>query len=102
VVRLAREKVGDGRPDCRFRVVGAVAVAGGDASSPADRWVIKRVCRRIGSLLFPALGPFIGYVFPAENVRQIGYAAPRLGRTGLAKHLATALAEAAPVAGNRS
>ena len=54
--------------------VGAVYVVGAatsQASMPAYLWVITGICVWIGSLLFSALGLFIGYLLPSENVTQI-------------------------------
>jgi ABC-2 type transport system permease protein len=54
--------------------VGAVYLVGAaasQASMPTDLWVITGVCVWIGSLLFSALGLFIGYLLPSENVTQI-------------------------------
>jgi ABC-2 type transport system permease protein len=54
--------------------VGAVyffGAATGSAWMPADLWIITGVCVWIGSLLFSALGLFIGYLLPSENVTQI-------------------------------
>ena len=38
---------------------------------PTDLWVTTGICEWIGSLLFSALGLFIGYVLPSKNVTQI-------------------------------
>lgn len=54
--------------------IGAVYVVGAvtnQASMPTYLWVITGVCVWIGSLLFSALGLFIGYLLPSENVTQI-------------------------------
>ncbi|MGO9880866.1 MAG: ABC transporter permease [Acidimicrobiales bacterium] len=54
--------------------IGAVYVVGAvtnQASMPTDLWVITGVCVWIGSLLFSALGLFIGYLLPSEDVTQI-------------------------------
>jgi ABC-2 type transport system permease protein len=53
--------------------VGAVYLVGAvtEATMPTDLWVITGVCVWIGSLLFSALGLFIGYLLPSENVTQI-------------------------------
>ena len=54
--------------------VGAVYVVGAaisQASMPAYLWVITGICVWIGSLLFSALGLFIGYLLPSENITQI-------------------------------
>jgi len=54
--------------------VGAVYLFGavtGGASMPTDLWIITGICVWIGSLLFSALGLFIGYLLPSENVTQI-------------------------------
>jgi ABC-2 type transport system permease protein len=48
-----------------------VGAATNQASMPTDLWVITGVCVWIGSLLFSALGLFIGYLLPSENVTQI-------------------------------
>lgn len=54
--------------------VGAVYLLGAathQASMPTDLWFITGICVWIGSLLFSALGLFIGYLLPSENVTQI-------------------------------
>lgn len=54
--------------------VGAVYLIGAatkQASMPTYLWLITGICVWIGSLLFSALGLFIGYVLPSENVTQI-------------------------------
>ena len=54
--------------------VGAVYLVGAatnQASMPTYLWVITGICVWIGSLLFSALGLFIGYLLPSENVTQI-------------------------------
>ncbi len=54
--------------------VGAVYVVGSctnQASMPTDLWLITGICVWVGSLLFSALGLFIGYLLPSENVTQI-------------------------------
>lgn len=54
--------------------VGAVYVIGvatNQATMPAYLWFVTGLCVWIGSLLFSALGLFIGYVLPSENVTQI-------------------------------
>ena len=54
--------------------VGTVYLVGAattEVSMPTDLWVITGVWVWIGSLLFSALGLFIGYVLPSENVTQI-------------------------------
>ena len=54
--------------------VGAVYLVGAatnQATMPTDLWVITGICVWIGSLLFSALGLFIGYLLPSENVTQI-------------------------------
>ena len=54
--------------------VGAVYLIGAvtnQASMPTDLWVLTGLCVWAGSLLFSALGLFIGYVLPSENVTQI-------------------------------
>jgi ABC-2 type transport system permease protein len=54
--------------------VGAVYVVGAvtnQASMPTYLWIVTGLCVWIGSLLFSALGLFIGYLLPSENVTQI-------------------------------
>ena len=54
--------------------VGAVYLLGAatdQATMPTYLWVITGLCVWVGSLLFSALGLFIGYLFPSENVTQI-------------------------------
>ena len=54
--------------------VGAVYLVGAatnQATMPTDLWAITGICVWIGSLLFSALGLFIGYLLPSENVTQI-------------------------------
>jgi len=48
-----------------------VGAASSGASMPTDLWVITAICVWIGSLIFSALGLFIGYLLPSENVLQI-------------------------------
>lgn len=48
-----------------------VGAATNQAAMPMDLWVITGICVWIGSLLFSALGLFIGYLLPSENVTQI-------------------------------
>ena len=48
-----------------------VGAATNQASMPTDLWIITGVCVWIGSLLFSALGLFIGNLLPSENVTQI-------------------------------
>ena len=43
---------------------------------PTDLWVITGICVWIGSLLFSALGLFIGYLLPSENVTADHLARP--------------------------
>lgn len=54
--------------------LGAVYLIGAvtnQASMPTDLWVLTGLCVWVGSLLFSALGLFIGYLLPSENVTQI-------------------------------
>lgn len=54
--------------------VGAVYLIGlvtNLVSMPAYLWVITGICVWVGSLLFSALGLFIGYLLPSENISQI-------------------------------
>ncbi len=54
--------------------IGAVYLIGAatnQASMSAYLWIVTGICVWIGSLLFSALGLFIGYVLPSENVTQI-------------------------------
>ncbi len=41
------------------------------ASMPAYLWVVTALCVWIGSLLFAALGLFLGYLLPSENILQV-------------------------------
>jgi ABC-2 type transport system permease protein len=41
------------------------------ASMPLYLWIVTALCAWIGSLLFAALGLFMGYMLPAENVMQV-------------------------------
>lgn len=52
-------------------VVNVVAVISQKPSMPVQDWVICALLVWIGSLVFAALGVFIGYLLPAENVMQI-------------------------------
>jgi len=48
-----------------------VAALDSGASMPTDLWVITGMYVWIGSLLFAALGLFVGYLLPSENVTQL-------------------------------
>jgi ABC-2 type transport system permease protein len=52
-------------------VVNVVAVITQKPSMPVQDWIICALLVWIGSLVFAALGVFIGYLLPAENVMQI-------------------------------
>src|SRR5215469_553793 len=41
------------------------------ASMPGYLWIVSALCVWIGSLIFAALGLFLGYLLPTENVMQI-------------------------------
>ena len=54
--------------------VGAVYLIGAVTNQAVDAsylWVVTGICVWVGSLLFSALGLFIGYLLPSENVTQI-------------------------------
>jgi ABC-2 type transport system permease protein len=52
-------------------VVNVVAVISQKPSMPVQDWIACALLVWIGSLVFAALGVFIGYLLPAENVMQI-------------------------------
>lgn len=59
-----------------FGLVSVTAVFGagiitGKASMPAYLWLATAFCVWAGSLVFAALGLFIGYLLPTENVMQV-------------------------------
>jgi ABC-2 type transport system permease protein len=52
-------------------VVNVVAVVQGRAEMPAGRWVSCILLTLVCTLVFAALGVFVGYLVPGENAMQI-------------------------------
>jgi ABC-2 type transport system permease protein len=52
-------------------VVNIVALLQGRASMPADRWVEAALLTLVCTMVFAALGVFVGFLVPGENAMQI-------------------------------
>jgi len=52
-------------------VVNVVAIVQGRATMPTDRWVEAALLTLVCTMVFAALGVFVGYLVPGENAMQI-------------------------------